>query len=191
MGTVKMILKPVLIFAIFFTASISFAQTNNAQNTSFPYEIRKALKNQGPAVGNEFPLVDYLSLDWNVIPVELLKSKTLVINIWYVGCKGCKQEEPFLSKLTDSFSENDDILFLSYSMSHEDKTRKYFDKNGEFGYKTMLMSRDEVENKFNVVTSPTHFIIKDGVLLEKFTFPVADESIFRWFQGRINEISKL
>jgi hypothetical protein len=184
-------LKTALIFTIFLMASISFAQTSNTQNTSFPYEMKIALKNQGPAIGNEFPLVDYLSLDWQVIPVESLKSKTLVINIWYVGCRGCKQEEPFLSKLTESYQNNDDILFLSYSMSHEDKIRKYFNKNGEFGYKTMLMSRDEVENKFNVVTSPTHFIIKDGILLEKFTFPVADESIFQWFQARINEISKL
>jgi hypothetical protein len=191
MGTGKIILKTALIFTIFLMVSISFAQTSNTQNTSFPYEMKIALKNQGPAIGNEFPLVDYLSLDWQVIPVESLKSKTLVINIWYVGCRGCKQEEPFLSKLTESYQNNDDILFLSYSMSHEDKIRKYFNKNGEFGYKTMLMSRDEVENKFNVVTSPTHFIIKDGILLEKFTFPVADESIFQWFQARINEISKL
>lgn len=191
MVSVKMILKTIVVFAIFFTASVCFGQTRSTQNSVFPFDGRNMLRNQGPVIGNEFPLVDYLSMDWNVIPVESLKSKTLVINIWYVGCKGCKQEEPFLSKLTDSFRENDDILFLSFSMSHEDKTRKYYDKNGDFGYKTMLMKRDEVENKFKVVTSPTHFIVKDGILLEKFTSPVADESIYNWFQNRIIEISKM
>ncbi|WP_373521575.1 TlpA family protein disulfide reductase [Aquiflexum sp.] len=185
----KMILKGIMV--LFFSVSICLAQTNSKQQSDFPFETGKALRNQGPAIGNEFPLVDYLSLDWQLIPVETLKDKTLVINIWYVGCKGCKQEEPFLSKLTELFKKNDEILFLSYSMSHEDKTRKHFDKTGDFGYKTMLMNRNEVENKFNVVSSPTHFIIKNGILLEKFTHPIAYESIFNWYQNRILEISKL
>lgn len=191
MVSVKMILKSVFVVVIFFTASICIGQTPDTQSSGFPFDGRKATRNQGPVIGNEFPLVDYLSLDWNVIPVESLKSKTIVINIWYVGCKGCKQEGPFLSKLSDSLRENDDILFLSYSMSHEDKTRKHYDKNGDFGYKTMLMKRDEVENKFNVVNSPTHFIIKNGILLEKITTPVAEESVYNWFKNRILEISKM
>ncbi|WP_373492804.1 TlpA family protein disulfide reductase [Aquiflexum sp.] len=189
MVTVKMILKSILV--LFFAVPICMAQTGKPQKSGFPFEREHALRKQGPAIGNNFPLVDYLSLDWELIPVESLKNKTLVIKIWYVGCKGCKQENPFLSKLTNSLMENDDVLFLSYSMSHEDKTRKYFDKNGDFGYETMLMKKAEVENKFNVATSPTHFIIKNGVLIEKFTYPVADESIFNWYQNRILEISKM
>ena len=191
MVSVKMTLNFVLLFAIFFTASICIGQTSTPINSDFPFDTGKKLRNQGPVIGNEFPLVDYLSLDWRVIPVESLKNKTLVINIWYVGCKGCKQEEPFLSKLSNSFKENEDILFLSISMSHEDRTRKYLEKNGGFGYQTMLMKRDEVENKFNVVTSPTHFVIKNGILLEKFTMPVAHESVFNWYKNRILEISKM
>lgn len=180
-----------MVFAIFLSVLVFYTQTSNAQTSNFPFELDNNLRKQGPSIGNEFPLMDYLSLDWQVIPIESLKNKTLVINIWYVGCKGCKQEESFLSKLTDSFSDNDDILFLSFSMSHEDKTRKYFNKYGDFGYQTMLMKRAEVENKFNVVTSPTHFIIKNGILLEKFTYPVAHESIFNWYQQRIIEISEM
>jgi len=191
MVDVKIIFKMVLVFTIFFSVSICMAQTNSEQPSGFPIEMENVLRNQGPAIGSEFPLVNYLSMDWQVIPVESLKNKTLVINIWYVGCKGCKQEEPFLSKLSDSFKENDDILFLSFSMSHEDKTRKYFEKNGDFGYQTMLMKRDEVENKFNVVTSPTHFVIKNGILIEKFTYPVEQESIFNWYKQRITEINEM
>jgi hypothetical protein len=183
----RIIIVPVLFFAISFCPT----QISNAQTSDFPFEIEYDLRKQGPAIGNEFPLMDYLSMDWKVIPVESLKNKTLVINIWYVGCKGCKQEEPFLSKLSASFKGNDEILFLSFSMSHEDKTRKYFEKYGDFGYQTMLMKRDEVENKFKVVTSPTHFIIKNGILLEKFTYPVAHESIFNWYQQRIIEINEM
>lgn len=189
MVTLKIILKCILV--LFFSVPFCMAQTDNTQKSIFPFEIGNSMIKQGPDIGTEFPLVDYLSLDWQLIPVESLKNKTLVINIWYVGCKGCKQEESFLSKLTDCFSENDDILFLSFSMSHEDKTRKYFDKYGDFGYQTMLMKRNEVENKFNVVTSPTHFIIKNGILLEKFTYPVAHESILNWYQQRIIEISEM
>lgn len=191
MVTVKIISKIVMVYVIFFVISLSLTQTSTAQTPDFPFEIEYDQRKQGPVIGSEFPLVDYLSLDWQMIPVETLKDKTLVINIWFVGCKGCKQEEPFLSKMSDSFKENDDILFLSFSMSHEDKTRKHLEKNGDFGYQTMLMKRDEVENKFNVVTSPTHFIIKNGILLEKFTYPVAHESIFNWFQQRIIEINEM
>ncbi len=191
MVTLKIISRIVMVSVLLFSISIFPTQTSNAQTSDFPFEIEYDLRKQGPAIGNEFPLMDYLSMDWQVIPVESLKNKTLVINIWYVGCKGCKQEEPFLSKLSASFKENKEILFLSFSLSHEDKTRKYLEKNGDFGYLTMLMKRDEVENKFNVVTSPTHFIIKNGILLEKFTYPIAYESIFNWYHQRIIEINEM
>ena len=75
-------------------------------------------------------------------------------------------------------------------MSQEEKTKKYLEKNGDFGFKTMIIKRDEVKNKFNVITSPTHFIIKNGILLEKFTFPIAFESIYNWYRDRILDISK-
>lgn len=191
MVTFKIILKTAIVTVLFFSITICSGQSSNAQSSNFPFDLDYDLRKQGPVIGNEFPLMDYLSLDWKVIPVESLKNKTLVINIWYVGCKDCKQEEPFLSKLSAYFKENDEVLFLSYSMSHEDKTRKYIEKYGDFGYQTMLMKREEVENKFNVVTSPTHFIIKNGVLLEKFTYPVANESIFNWYRQRIKEISEM
>jgi hypothetical protein len=180
-----------MVSVLFFAISFCHTQNINAQSSDFPFEIEYDLRKQGPAIGNEFPLMDYLSMDWEVIPVESLKNKTLIINIWYVGCKSCQQEEPFLSKLSAFFKENDEILFLSFSMSHEDKTRKYLEKNGDFGYQTMLMKRDEVENKFSVVTSPTHFVIKNGILIEKFTYPVDHESIFNWFKQRITEIDEM
>jgi hypothetical protein len=74
-------------------------------------------------------------------------------------------------------------------MSKEQKVQKHFEKNGSFGYETALMERKEVEEKYGVYTSPTHFIVKDGILVEKFTMPIAFDELLNWFEKRISILS--
>jgi len=147
----------------------------------FPEDFRI----QGPTMGKPFPIDTFQTLSGEKIDRDFFIGKTVVLNVWYVGCKGCKQEEPYLKRLTSKFEENEEVYFLGISMSKEVKVRKHFEKNGNFGYETALMERKEVEEKYGVYTSPTHFIVKDGILVEKFTMPIAFEELLIWFETRI------
>ena len=113
----KIFINLVVVSSLFFAFTISQAQNINTPLSTFPIELGNEVSKQGPPIGSEFPLFDYIQLDQQIIPMDILKGKILVINVWYVGCKGCKQEEPFLLKLTESMKGNPDVLFLSFFLS--------------------------------------------------------------------------
>lgn len=175
------------IFFFLFIQVISFGQSYNlADRAQFDAFIEK-YKSQtlGPELGEKFPEYEFRNLQGEVIHSEDLKDKLVVINSWFVGCTGCKQEEENLRKLTQEISDNENIVFLSFAMSSPPKIERYFSKRGDFGYQTASVERKWLESTFLVTVSPTHFIVKDGVLVEKITLPIASEQTFDWYKNRI------
>ncbi|HSF52276.1 MAG TPA: TlpA disulfide reductase family protein, partial [Algoriphagus sp.] len=143
---------------------------------------------QGPPIDSLFPEFSYLTISGDSVDLKLLKEKVVVINIWFVGCKGCKQEEPYLKKITESHQDDSEVVFLGFCMSKPDKIIKYLEKNGEIGYQNISLSRDEVLERFDVVMSPTHFVIKAGVLKAKYTGPIMPETkSLEWLSAEINK----
>lgn len=132
------------------------------------YGQNTGLEDQGPQVGGEFPDFLYETLDGVEFDFSSIKGEVVVINIWFVGCTGCKQEEPYLKEVAQKYKHRGDVIFLGFAMSSPSKIRKYLDKNGDYGFHQISLTRKEVKEKFNVVISPSHFIIKDGKLLSKF-----------------------
>lgn len=126
------------------------------------------IKDQGPEVGSIFPDFEYETLEGEKVTLASFSDKVLVINTWFVGCGGCKQEEPYLTQLTTEYKENPNVVFLAFAMSSPNKIQRYLDKNGDYGYQQVSLSRKEVLEKYTVIISPSHFIIKDGVLIAKY-----------------------
>ena len=143
---------------------------------------------QGPPDNSTFPQFDYLTIDGDSISSEDLTDKIVIVNIWFVGCTGCKQEEPYLRKVTEQFQNDDEIVFLGFCMTKPDRIKRYLEKNGEIGYKNISLNRDEVKEKYSVVMSPTHFLIKNGVLMAKHTGPIVPGQTLEWFEEEIKKL---
>lgn len=126
------------------------------------------IKDQGPEVGGIFPDFEYETLEGEKVDLASLSDKVIVINTWFVGCSGCKAEEPYLTKLTEQYKDNPNVVFLAFAMSSPNKIQRYLEKNGDYGYQQVSLSRKEMLDKYTVVISPSHFIIKDGVLIAKY-----------------------
>lgn len=175
------------IFFFLFIQVISFGQSYNlADKAQFDsYIIQQKSQTEGPELGEKFPEFEYQNLQGKVILSEDLKDKLVVINSWFVGCNGCKQEEENLRKLTQELSDNENIVFLSFAMSSPQKIERYFSKRGDFGYQTASVERKWLESNFKVRLSPTHFIVKNGLLVEKISMPIADQHTFDWYKNRI------
>lgn len=153
------------------------------------FSQHQGLEAQGPPDNSVFPLFDYVTIDGDSISSDDLSDKLLVINIWFVGCTGCKQEEPYLKSITEHYEGAQDIVFLGFCMSKPDKIRRYLERNGEIGYSNISLDRKEVNEKYGVEMSPTHFLIKNGILMAKYTGPITPQiNSLKWFQ---DEISKL
>ena len=122
---------------------------------------------------------------------EEFEDKILVINFWFVGCKGCKQEEPYLREVTNHFSKNPNIDFVSICMSSAVRIAKYYEKNESFGYRTISMDRKQVEQYFKVRTSPTHWFYKNGKLVDKLIYPIYSEKSKNWMIEYLTEKIKV
>jgi peroxiredoxin len=144
---------------------------------------------QGPSDNSIFPEFDYVTINGDSIRSEDLADKIVIINIWFVGCTGCKQEEPYLRKVTQKYQDDDDIVFLGFCMTKPDRIEQYLEKNGEIGYENISLTRGEVKEKYGVVLSPTHFLIKNGILMAKLTAPIIPElKTLDWFEDEIRKL---
>jgi thiol-disulfide isomerase/thioredoxin len=144
---------------------------------------------QGPPNNSFFPDFKYVSIDGDSINSSDLEDKIVIVNIWFVGCKGCKQEEPYLRKVTEEYQGDEEVVFLGFCMSKPERIKNYLEQNGEIGYTNISLSREEVEKKYKVKSSPTHFFIKNGVLINKYTGPiVAQNKSLSWFQEEIRKL---
>lgn len=176
-----------LFFFWIISFSVSYSQEYNLANPSELKEYIEVVKKstEGPEIGSRFPDLTAFEFDGKKLSYEDLQEKLIVVNIWYVGCTGCKQEEPFLKKLTDEFSTTENVIFLNFSMSSPKKNERYFSKRGDFGYQTASVERSWVKEKLNITLSPTHFPIKNGVLEEKISLALAQPESLNWFKSRI------
>ncbi len=161
----------------------TFEMSVNNEIKSFPIDFRY----HGLEIGADFP--DLKFVDMGGDSVKFRSDKYYVIKFWFVGCTGCKQEEPNLRILTDAFESNQKIEFISFCMSRESKIKKYYEKNGKYGFRTISVDRKQVRENYNVESSPTHFIIYNGKVIENFTFPVVHKEALDWYVKRLNNLT--
>ncbi|MCH7411382.1 TlpA family protein disulfide reductase [Belliella sp. DSM 111904] len=157
-----------------------------ATNTNECCAQKKDLRYQGPEVGEKFPDFNLVTIDGDEISLAQMKEKVVVLNGWFVGCTGCKQEEPYLKEITKQFMGSNQVVFVGLAMSSPNRIRNYLSKRGDYGYLQVSVSRKEMEENFDIILSPSHFIIKNGVLIAKYTGPlVSIVPEYEWFKEEI------
>jgi len=153
------------------------------------YSQKVEILDQRPPIYSEISDLNYITISGNSISSKDLKNSVIVINIWFVGCKGCKQEEPYLRQIVNQFQNNENFRFVSFCMSTEKRIAKYYSKYGDFGYETVSTTRDVIKEKFNIISSPSHLIIKDGVLVAKYIGPITSSGGgLNWFISQLNNL---
>jgi peroxiredoxin len=180
-----------VLFALLGSYTFSMSQ---GYNLAKPEELEEYIKinrenSLGLPIGTEFPEFEYVDLDGNKLEYSELKDKVIVLNTWFVGCSGCKAEEENLKELTSTFGDREDIVFLSFAMSSPQKIERYFSKRGDFGYKTASVDRNWIKENFKIEMSPTHYIIKHGVLVELISMPISQPQLLEWYKNRILEFA--
>ena len=142
----------------------------------------------GPDLNSKFPLMNYVDIYGDSITNDEIDNKIVLINIWSIGCTGCKLEEPFLKNLTTKYQNSEKVEFISICTNSDRAARNYYKKNGDFGYRTLSLTRKEIKEIFKSVATPTHFIVNKGKLLHNFTIPVALDVTYNWVDDKIDEL---
>jgi peroxiredoxin len=132
-----------------------------AQSSNESYLAKVALLKE--MEGKPAPFFEATTVSGKKVSNQSLKGKTVVLNFWFVGCVPCQEEMPLLNRLTQTYQDKDDIIFLSFSRSSKSETKKFLSKN-EFKYEVVTDAKP-IAQTFNVSGYPSNFIIdKEGIV---------------------------
>jgi len=168
---------------------ISFDESSDLNNFEIDAKeiINTSRNNIGISIGENFPEYSFIDINGDKIDFKKIKDKLLVLNFWFVGCRGCKKEEPFLKQLTEEYKSNKNVIFISFCTTKHDLINKYILKHGDFGYKIIsIPKRKEIKKKFKVKTVPTHYIIKNGIVVENINAPIFNKNIMKEYKKIID-----
>ncbi|UII19111.1 TlpA family protein disulfide reductase [Fulvivirga ligni] len=150
----------------------------------FPDDFRKG----GIEVNSQLTDLSLYSLDSVQFNSSDLKNKVTVINYWFVGCGGCRQEEEFMKEITEYFREEEKVQFISITPSTSEEVKEYFQKHGDFGFPVYPAGGfKQVKKTFSVKTFPHTQIVVDGTIVENLQIPIARAEWKDWLIDEIKE----
>lgn len=167
-----------VIFFILLLPSAGFSQK----------EFPKDFKHTGPETGTIFNPGMLIDLNGDTVDFNRYSAKVIYINFWFVGCKGCKQEEAYIEELSRTLTDNPDVVMFAFVPNRATKITAYLKKKNPYVNFLIFPMNDfkTIEEKFRVGTYPTHFIVSNNILIENFTVPLS-QSRTAWVTNRIRE----
>jgi peroxiredoxin len=175
-------MKSILLLVIFSYFQISsLGQSNcfedcwkNAEYSKLPhpernFEILKHL------VGCKAPDFSVTTIDNEILSLNKLKGKVVVINFWFTSCSPCIAEMPGLNKLVYDY-KNTNVSFISFARN-DSETLKRFLKTTNFDYK-VVSSEFNLEKKYCMMAGwPTNIVIdKEGIVQLIFSGAETDDT---------------
>lgn len=114
--------------------------------------------------GNVAPSFGITTIDGKTIGVETLKDKVLVLNFWFIGCRGCMEEIPKLNELAAKYADREDVVFLALALDPPQSLAEFIKKT-PFNYihsGNALLTMD----LFGVKSYPRNVVIgRDGKIV--------------------------
>lgn len=117
-------------------------------------ETLKALINK-PA-----PIFDIEDIEGNLLKLNELKGKVVVLNFWHTRCAPCIEEMPGLNKIRNDFYKKE-VVFISFTYDDKAKVDKFME-NHKLSYKVVPDARVVIRS-YSINSFPTNIIIdKEG-----------------------------
>jgi len=127
-------------------------------------ELMKMFENSSDKeIGKKAPDFEVTDLNGKTYKLSSLKDKTVVLNFWFTACKPCVIEIPELNELV---KENKEVVFLGLAIDKEERIKPFLQKT-PFTYNIVPNSKN-IADLYKVNSFPTHYIIKNGVIVNKF-----------------------
>ena len=114
------------------------------------------------------PVADFkfTGLDKQVLELQKLKGKVVVLNFWFTTCGPCIKEMPLLNELVAANTERP-VVFIAPSPDDERRVNKFLKKN-TFSYHIIPSSLSYITT-MKIENFPTHLVIdKEGIIREVF-----------------------
>ena len=165
-------------------------------------------------VGRKVPEFSGYMLDGNIINQTVLAHKLVLMNFMFIGCKGCMEELPQLSKINEMFQSAQFMVVSIIGNAIDDiksyqgigDTTKFFyaiGKELKYGriknliiaeckninkramFGEILTCTDNISKAFKINSYPTNLLIdKDGIIVKKYSNLLIEKD----FEDLVSEI---
>ncbi|WP_338770025.1 TlpA disulfide reductase family protein [Bernardetia sp. ABR2-2B] len=115
-------------------------------------------------VGEICPDFEVEDIEGNRYSKEELKGKIIVLNFWFIGCASCEMELSALNKLRSLYSDNPDVIFLSFAKNDKEKLKDFLPSH-PINYQVIPTEKKYIKKNFVLNAFPTHIIVDEkGVI---------------------------
>lgn len=156
----------------------------------FETELRKTEKKitRKDKLGTDFPDFDVIDINDNRLSKAELKGKVLVLNFWFIECSPCEMERPSLNDLTKIYTDNKDVVFISFARNDKEQLTKFLKENPIL-YNVVPTDKNFIMTKFEINAYPVNIIIdRDGKYF--FNSAASGIGILRILQKQIDKALK-
>jgi thiol-disulfide isomerase/thioredoxin len=128
-----------------------------ARDERMPKPRESAYFRTGSSISN----VKLVTLDKKKYNLKDLAGKVVVLNFWFINCSPCRMEIPHLNKMTETYKDRDDVVFLAVALD-EAYDLKQFLKEMPFNYGIVDGGR-YIASQYGITSYPTHVVLdKEG-----------------------------
>lgn len=159
----------------------------------FPPDFTIQTKKRGNAIVKN-TLVGYPAPDWelsdvanNIIALEQLKSKVILLEFTSVSCGPCLASIQFLKKLSSEYDEKDFDFVSIESWTKNTNVLKSYQRRNDFNYK-FLMSTDSVTKSYQIRSVPVFFILDRNRVIRKIITGYSVGSTDNEIRNTINDL---
>lgn len=118
----------------------------------------------GVFAGDDAPAFEVPLTGGNVVSLEGLRGKGVIVNFWSTWCVPCVRELPLLDSVAREHS-TDDLVILGVNMGETEEEILAFLERFDLGFPIALDRKGDVSRMYGVVGLPmTVFIDADGVV---------------------------
>jgi thiol-disulfide isomerase/thioredoxin len=102
----------------------------------------------------------------NVISLDKLKSKVLLIQFTSVSCGPCRASVPFLKQLSNEYTKEEFDLVAIESFNQNSNVLQNYQKRSDFDYKFLLATK-EVTKDYQINSVPVFIILDKNRVIRK------------------------
>lgn len=141
--------------------------SNDSTILPFKYDIRVdheyvVRANSYIKVGTKILPQQFTTTDGDRVQIGGLQAKPTMVNLWFVGCRGCVEELPSLNKLQAKYG--DKVNFIAITFDEENKVKKFLEQE-PFNFKHITGAHDFI-NIIGTRPYPENiFIDKEGYIV--------------------------
>jgi peroxiredoxin len=137
----------------------------------------------GLGIGQIAPDFSTTTPSGDVIRLNDLRGKTVLLNFWFVACPPCRSEMPAFQSVYES-AINDDFVVLAINSTDDNEAMVAFAEEFGLTFPLLTDSSGALLERYNVLGFPTTYLIDgNGTIIQSQLGPLSEEKLSEWISA--------